>query len=179
VDLGVSFQSGGLSQGVLSPVKPSSEDPIEVVHVNDMEDDISVGQHGSGCSHLVAIGNSVIGSVRARKLGSCQSSRADRWKSKPPVFKVYSRRRLSQVQLVQEDLLLQSVVEMIPPLEEFKSAVTKPSDGLLPPPPPGSTKRRKKAMPSDFRPRRSSSGQIPSGVGFKFDCPSVQTSGIL
>jgi hypothetical protein len=123
--------------------------------VNDLEEDISAGQHGSECSRLVAGGISVIGSARARRLGSCQSSGAYRWKSKPPVFKVYSRRRLSQVQLVQEDLLLQSVVEMILPLEEFKSAVTKPSDGLLPPPPTQSTKRRKKAMPSDFRPRRS------------------------
>ena len=34
-----------LSQGVLSPVKPSSEDPIEVVHVNDVEDDISTTLH--------------------------------------------------------------------------------------------------------------------------------------
>jgi hypothetical protein len=146
---------GGSTQDVISPVRPCLEVPLEVVHVNDLEVDVSAGQHGFGCSHLVVDGSSVIGSVRARRLGSCQSSRADRWKSKPPVFKVYSRRRLSQAQIVQEDLLLQYVVEMIPPLEEFKSAVTKPSDGLLPPPPPRSTKRRKKAMPSDFRPRRS------------------------
>jgi hypothetical protein len=121
----------------------------------NVEEAVTAGQHGSGFSQLVADGSPAIVSARVRRLGSCQSSRADRWRSKPPVFKVYSRRRLSQAHVVQEDLLLQSVVEMVPPLEEFKSAVTKPSDGLLPPPAHRRTKSRKKAMPSDFRPRRS------------------------
>jgi hypothetical protein len=179
-DLGVSCQVDCLSQDVISPVKPCSDDPLEVVLMTNLEEVVTAGQHGvgfsylvadgssaiveevvtaghhgSGFSQLVADGSSSIVSARVRRLGSCQSSRADRWRSKPPVFKVYSRRILSQAQVVQEDLLLQSVVEMIPPLEEFKSAVTKPSDGLLPSPPHRRTKSRKKAMLSDFRPRRS------------------------
>jgi hypothetical protein len=120
-----------------------------------VEEAVTAGQHGSGFSQLVAAGSPAVVSARVRRFEYCQSSRADRWRSKPPVFKVYSRRKLSQAQVVQEDLLLQSVVEMVPPLEEFKSAVTKPSDGLLPPPPHRRTKSRKKVMPSDFRPRRS------------------------
>jgi hypothetical protein len=155
VDLGENFQCGGSLTGDLSPAKLSSEDLIEVVQENAMEEVISAGQHGSGISHLVAGGISDICSVRVRKHCPCQSSGVDRWKAKPPVFKVYSRRRLTPVQLVQEDLMLQSVVEMDPPLQEFKSAVSKPPDGLLPPPPPRSTKRRKKTMPSNFQPRRS------------------------
>jgi hypothetical protein len=121
----------------------------------NVEEAVTAGQHGSGFSQLVVVGSPAVVSARVRRFESCQSSRADRWRSKPPVFKVYSRRRLSQAQVVQEYLLLQAVVEMVPPLEEFKSAVTKPSDGLLPRPPHRRTKNRKKTLPSDFRPRRS------------------------
>jgi hypothetical protein len=41
---------------------------------------------------------------------------------------------MTPVKLVQDDLLLRSVVELDPPLQEFKTAVSRPTDGLLPPP---------------------------------------------
>jgi hypothetical protein len=179
-ELGVSCQKDWSSHVVISPAGPCLDNPLvgalmtslaEAVTVGqhgsgfsylltdgvsaNVEEAVTAGQHGSGFSQLVVVGSPAVVPARVRRFESCQSSRADRWRSKPPVFKVYSRRRLSQAQVVQEDLLLQSVVEMVPPLEEFKSAVTKPSDGLLPPPPHRRTKSRKKAMPSDFRPRRS------------------------
>jgi hypothetical protein len=60
---------------------------------------------------------------------------------------------------------LQSVVELAPPLQEFRNAVSRPTDGLLPPP-PRSTKRRKKTLPSNFRPRRSRSvAKFPLELG--------------
>jgi hypothetical protein len=41
---------------------------------------------------------------------------------------------MTPVQLVQDDLLLRSVVELDPPLQESKIGVSRPTDGLLPPP---------------------------------------------
>jgi hypothetical protein len=183
-DLGVSCQEDWSSHVVISPAGSCLDNPLVGAPMSDLveavtdgqhgsglsylltdgvsanvEEAVTAGQHGFGFSQLVAVGSPAVVSARVRRFEYCQSSRADRWRTKPPVFKVYSRRRLSQAQVVQEDLLLQSVVEMVPPLEapleEFKSAVTKPSDGLLPPPPHRRTKSRKKTMPSDFRPRRS------------------------
>jgi hypothetical protein len=143
VDLGENFQCGGSLTGDLSPAKLSSEDLIEVVQENAMEEVISAGQHGSGISHLVAGGISDICSVRVRKHCPCQSSGVDRWKAKPPVFKVYSRRWLTPVQLVQEDLMLQSVVEMDPPLQEFKSGSLNHLMACYHPSPPEYQKKEK------------------------------------
>jgi hypothetical protein len=100
-DLGVSCQVDCSSQDVLLSVRPCSDVPLEVVHVTDLEEVVTVGQHGSGFSHLVVNGSSAIVSSRVRRLGSCQSSSADRWKSKPPCLKFipeedYLRLRLSK-----------------------------------------------------------------------------------
>lgn len=51
---------------------------------------------------------------------------------------------MTPVKLVQDDLLLRSVVELDPPLQEFKTAVSRPTDGLLPPPPLGVPKEGKR-----------------------------------
>lgn len=50
---------------------------------------------------------------------------------------------MTPVKLVQDDLLLRSVVELDPPLQEFKTAVSRPTDGLLPPPPSEYQKKEK------------------------------------
>jgi hypothetical protein len=68
------------------------------------------------------------------------------WKDYPPSLKVYSRTKKLVLEPVQDE---ESVLSS--PLQEFKSAVTKPINSLLPP--PRITSRR--TVPINFIPRRS------------------------
>jgi hypothetical protein len=79
--------------------------------------------------------DSKVCSVKRKKPPISQSLGVDRWKAKPPCFKVYYRRRMAQDQQDKDNLLQSALVvfsELAPPLQEFKTAITKPTDGLLP-----------------------------------------------
>jgi hypothetical protein len=93
-----------------------------------------VGAHPVSVNVFTQVGVSVQCNVWTEeslsRLSSVLFNQLERaWKDNPPCLKVYTRRKKISLKPVQDD-----AGELSSPLQEFKSVVTKPINGLLPPP---------------------------------------------
>lgn len=110
----------------LNPIADSSVAPL-------VPGNHEVGAHPVSVNVFTQVGVSVQCNVWTEeslsRLSSVLFNQLERaWKDNPPCLKVYTRRKKISLKPVQDD-----AGELSSPLQEFKSVVTKPINGLLPP----------------------------------------------